>query len=1087
MKKRTIRNLIIIACASLFVTVTAILSLAHDKGKEPVTAQAVTVEANVDVSDCVYGEQKTFDSEITISYKGSEKTAKDGVLICPNGETYVIAEDAFSLVQTGSYTLRYFYNDEAVALIAETKFDIHNDLYATSGSDKSFAYPITSSEMQGQKLESLNDDVTATKENALIVRLEDGSKFTYAKPIDLSKAGADGLASIMRFDLKMFAFDGTTGGTYNFDHWVARGAKVRLTDCYDSSIYVETTLTVQQNNSKPPHYAYDGPTVRASTNMLPNAGIEMPTTVVGDNIGSKEIFVDGVRGRFYLNNYGSGIDGYRWLNTSTTGGELLFDYEKGRLYTRRTATNGTQFTKIVTDFNNKIYGDIKYQPFTTGEVFVSVEFYDYQTAELARIDIFSIGNDDGAYLVNADNLSYKDEVKPIIQSEFIPTKDNFGYVAVGEYFTIPQATATDVNMVGEVEVAVYKNYESAYKTMVSVQNNKFKVSTPDIYYVEYTARDTYGNVQTEVVKVYGVKTIDNQKTVSIDIGEKFASFNAGEAYELSKPTVTTLNDEACLRLRVRIACEGKQDEVLADLYGKEAIDAFFASECTFVPLYAGEYKVSYEYGDNLMQYTEDGVSYKVTAKASEAVNFLDKPFLDRYLIKDAEYSFGKVKAYRYSTGEPVADENVTAYVRFDNGEYTKIPDLNKVKVTGSKTAQLKYVCGDAFVETDVAEIVDVNYASPRKLNIKNYFVQDGFAVGEESSLIYKSTKTTGNAKLSFVNRIGYLNFQLKFMISAGYSNYERLNVILSDVYEPTKKVVISFYNDNADNFVFSVNGGAEYIIDDAFSSDKEKSVSYNVKSNRLTVGNCKEIVLVDFGFSSDTAYLDFECIGLSGIGGIRINSINNQNLTNRDGRDNKEPEFFNAMPARGTYAKGAVVKICPLSYYDVFSPVLNNMKTIAVTNEAGEYMKSVDGVTMNGVDNDPNKTYEVAFTEYGEYYVDYACSDLQNNASTTREFIVIQDMKDPVLTFGGNITEGGTITLNKGDTLIVSYSVEDDTTPVAEIESYITVMDMASHYIYGYHETNQLKFSYAGTFEVTVTCRDKALNHTTKSFIVVVK
>ena len=96
-------------------------------------------------------------------------------------------------------------------------------------------------------------------------------------------------------------------------------------------------------------------------------------------------------------------------------------------------------------------------------------------------------------------------------------------------------------------------------------------------------------------------------------------------------------------------------------------------------------------------------------------------------------------------------------------------------------------------------------------------------------------------------------------------------------------------------------------------------------------------------------------------------------------------------------------------------------------------------------------------------------------------------MQDPVLTFTGNIVENGTIEISEGETLVVTFTVRDETSTDEEIEWYITVMDMKSYYIYSYQGTNQLKFLYKGTFEVKLICRDAAGNYTDKSFTVVVK
>ena len=1084
--KRTMIKWLRMLCLALFSIIAIAFSMLFVEDKNSFLGiQTITVDAQVSVEDCHYGAQKTFDSKTTVLYNGQEFVADNGVLIYPDETTFIIKDNAFLLNQIGCYTLRYFYEGDTFSLIAEKEFEIYNNLYSVSDSEKTSIYEATREEQMGETLNSINDNITVTKEDALIVRLEDGSKFSYSKPIDLSESKEDGLASIIRLDPKLFYFDEVTSGGYAFEHWIADGLKIRLTDCYDANIYIEVTITTQMSSTKPPLYTYDFPYVRASTNTLPNAGLQVPSTATVNAAYSKEAFVDGERGLLFMSTYGTGSS-YRWLNKSTNGIEILFDNQNARLYCR-SIVSGEETTKIVTDFNNSAYGNLKYQPFTTGEVYLSMECCDYQVADAARVDIFSIGNDGGEYLVSEDNYLYRDNKKPIINVDFDATKNDFGYVAVGEYYNIPAAESVDVNLLGSVDVVVYKNYESAYRTIVTVEDGKFMVADADVYTIEYSASDKYGNIQTETVKVYGVKQPDGKKTVNVNIGEKFTSFNAGEEYILPKPIISTLNDANKLHLQINISCPGKQSETLVDVWGKEELDDFFEKGCVFVPLYAGEYTISYRFADNMMDYSANGIEYSVMSNVSEVVNFIEKPFLERYLLKDAEYSFEKINAYRYSTGEPVVEDNVTAYIRFDGAStYTEIADLNRVKITGTSTAQLKFACGDVFVESDIATIIDVNYAESRKIKIDKYFVQDDFELVDGASLVFKSKKTSGDASISFANRIGYQNLSFKFMLESGYSDYKKLNIILTEPTDLNKKAVISFYNDSKDNFVVSVNNGKEYMLNDTFSSSVEKMVGYNATSKILTIANCENVIWADFGFTSSTVYLDIECVGLNGKGGIRINSINNQNIGTNVKRDNKSPEFYDANPSRGTYAKDSIVNIYPVIYYDVLSPILNDTISVKVTDAQGNYLKSIDGILLDGIQNDPNAVYAVKFTDFGEYYVDYASSDLQGNDCTTRTFIVIKDCEKPVLTLIGEISEGKTVNVAKGEELLISYTLTDDTSDSDQLDCYITVLDLKTHYIYAYNETNHISFSYQGNFEITLTARDAAGNYTTKSFFVIV-
>jgi hypothetical protein len=153
-----------------------------------------------------------------------------------------------------------------------------------------------------------------------------------------------------------------------------------------------------------------------------------------------------------------------------------------------------------------------------------------------------------------------------------------------------------------------------------------------------------------------------------------------------------------------------------------------------MPKYAGEYTISFILKDSVYDTTNNPFEYKVTCVASNNVSFLETPFLERYLIKNATYGLREFNAYEFTKGEPNA-QKVDAYISFDGGEFTKIVDTNKVLIEGDKTVQIKYAVDETnFVESDIVKIVDVNFDADNPYDIKmnKYFQyeKDAFTVEE---------------------------------------------------------------------------------------------------------------------------------------------------------------------------------------------------------------------------------------------------------------------------------------------------------------------------------------------------------------------
>ena len=1046
---------------------------------------ATDVNDNYDID-----ESAVFPLTVDVEYNGVTKTAEDGVLVFPSGKVVKITENAISFTEQGEYSLRYFFMDGSVKVTAEKTFKVSDSLYYLTNTSGSIT-PVTKEMNEASDFRSLDDNTMGTEKEGLIVRLSEGCEFKYNKPVDLSKSDELGLAHVITVDPRVYDFtlseDGKSmvkGGS------IVSFTKIRLTDCYDPSTYVEILLCTSDGTLY----------LRAGTNLQQDGGLLVPNgSATAAN--AKEYYLNGVRGLCRLGHGGQWDHGYNYakLNTNTNHIDgLRFDYdlENAKLYCTGSASRKNQ---IINDFKSEsIYGTNLFPGFTTGEVFVSIFCETYNKPMQARIDVLSIGEDQGDYLLKGYNLDdtnpdyerYKDTVEPMIKVD--ADTENKIYCAVGDTFKVPTATAYDVNLASPAETKVYRNYFSNERINVRVSNGEFKVDSADTYYIEYSAVDKYGNKGVKLLKVYGVL---NASGKSLEINtQNLTLLEAGANTTLPAFSVATVNDPNSVTLEI-VAKSDKETIKIASLKGKDVINEIGESGVKFMAKYAGEYVITYILKDNVYDNSNDPYEYSITSVASNNVSFLETPFLERYLIKNATYGLQEFNAYEFTKGEPNA-KKVDAYVSFDGGEFTKIEDTNKVLITGEKTAQIKYAVDESnYVVSDIVKIADVEFDTGIKMNRYFQYEDGAFTVEEEdedgwelTDIVYKSAKTEGNNKLSFINSIFYNKFVFEYKIDKSYANYQSFNVVLTDVKDPTFKNVITVGTNGSVTYL-SVNGGTQYTCNRTFGADAFNVISYDNTTKKLLLGDVN--LVVDLDCPSKRYYLDVELNGIFGEAGILIRTLNNQKLLGDAHFDPNVPEM-NLIRTAGSYSVGDVLTIHAPEYADILSPIdLTSVKYIVKFGDS--FVKTIDGVTLDGTNN-AFKDVQIKIEELGEYSVQYMATDVSGQQVSGKYFFTATDSVAPTIALA-EFKEGATYQAKLGQKITIEYEASDNLTATEDLYAAVLCHNLNSYETSNFDRTGMDEFQIGSTtfyiieeglHQIDVYVKDAAGNAATITFYVMV-
>ncbi|MGN1052493.1 MAG: hypothetical protein ACI4SH_03785, partial [Candidatus Scatosoma sp.] len=209
-----------IFCAVVFSAVGVLLIFAQDK-----KAEAAMVAFPEDVLSDVYylNESLTLPQSITAIYEGKEYVFTDGALIYPDGVAY--KKDAYLLDAVGKYDAVYSLKTEDVFLRAEKSFTVKNKNFNVSSSYSTVEYGALTQEFAKN----------TQQENGIVISLASGDVFQYNVPIDLSKKTVNDFITL---------YTPQTPNTADVGLIV-----VRLTDCYDASVYVDFVLWYEANQA----------------------------------------------------------------------------------------------------------------------------------------------------------------------------------------------------------------------------------------------------------------------------------------------------------------------------------------------------------------------------------------------------------------------------------------------------------------------------------------------------------------------------------------------------------------------------------------------------------------------------------------------------------------------------------------------------------------------------------------------------------------------------------------------------------------------------------------------------------------------
>lgn len=800
----------------------------------------------------------------------------------------------------------------------------------------------------------------------------------------------------------------------------ASQVRIRLTDAYDDGNYVEMLLKSA---------SHIGSWADIAAYLNGNASFQRPTGIYNgeprsDWGGTEELFT---------------LCGKPLGDVPLDEDQFTFaiNYKERQLW----ASAGMVIDLDDPDVFNELWNG-----FTTGECFLSISGLKYQQKDLNLV-ITELMEED----LEKQELDVENEINITVNCD-----SDLPYAKVGKEFKLFTAKATSVHQLDlKVVSNVYYNYGTDSPISISIKDGKFTPEREGVYSIVYCAKDRYGNQE---IKAIDIEAKD-QDDLTIELINPISVADLGEEIQLVEK-VEVKNNSGEIDYKFVIENNGKTYVV--------------ENENSFVPEYAGEYKVALICYDYLEQKVEE---FTFVGNASSIVKMQTQPSIPNYMIKNATYELKPINAINYQSGKPV-ETSLELYVKEDQGVEERIN--GKYTVSASENVEIIYRLGD-FSKSYMVKVVDIGYGS--SFDVKKYFVANKQSATTSydsgDSLIMSVQEDTS---FEFVNIVSTIDFTFVFNGLANKSNFSNITIYLIDTI--TKERIAFTFVNNGGQAAMLINGGQEIKLKADFLgySGQSFNLFFNGLSGIATPDNETFRTITQFesgkkfeGFTDNKAYFVVEFNEVRSASEIQLYILNKQALISMP-RDMFAPNIYGTSVS-GDRNIGDSITLEKVKALDVLDPTCN--LSFVITTPNGTYYKDKSGNVFDGT-APCDATYKIDFTEIGEYYFEWLAEDGAGRSTTFSFGIEVVDNEAPVI----SLTEVSySAKLNETFTL-AKYSVKDNASNGSNIKVYVFVQDEALNMINVKNGT--YKFTQKGIYRVIYYAMDEQGNAGCREYLVAV-
>ncbi len=665
---------------------------------------------------------------------------------------------------------------------------------------------------------------------------------------------------------------------------------------------------------------------------------------------------------------------------------LGFDYADKAFYV--SPSNGQYLNVQVCDLDDvALYGSDVWSGFTSGKIKVSFSVVGL-TASSANVLVGKVCEFDLA------NEKYVDETAPEITLEEVA--DNPPRSVVGAEYKIFDAVVTDDFDDDLTARTVVKYIRNGIEYNVNVTDGKFVTDHAGKYTITYIVADRSGNeARKQVVVNCGVIASE----VTLTVPQTDVRCKLFDKITVADVKSVEFDDDGAFSVSMRVvAPNGRQVQVTDD---------------SFVPEQTGVYRLIYTATDYV------GNSYhkqfEITVEPLSKPIFIAEPYLPAAFIYGFNYDLPAAQGYE-NGGTALAAKIYVDNAEI-NGEFTpSAAQASNGKVTVKYTAQGE--SGVANFEKEIKVVSPkVMQGESEYIDQAAYFITSNAVATMEKDCVSVAFETNG--RFTFANKLNARAANLTF--TCKNTNFDNLQVVLSDSEDPTKVVTLTIVYDGK-YYLYLPNDDNRYNF-----GQKGESVGISYNATNYSVKGidgavCGTISKYDNGTEfngfGDAVYIGVVCNATSDIT-VNFTNIISQPLGHRSSVgaigsiDRILPQIVADDDTNNNYDLGDNATIYAVKAFDVLSPVISVKVTVTAP----------DGTKIL-VDADGTKEYAISLDKYGLYIAKYNATDGSGNIGDFSRSIFVKETQAPVLNVNANKIKS---TYKVGDTIeIPSYTASDN-------------------------------------------------------------
>lgn len=670
--------------------------------------------------------------------------------------------------------------------------------------------------------------------------------------------------------------------------------------------------------------------------------------------------------------------------------KLFYDWEDRAIYANYWSDRNESYVCYLDELLPSWKG------FTTGEVTIS--FTLTQPVLVTDIGGFTFGQSD-----------LKDRIAPVIN---IDTEEYVVYpdAIVGMSYPLFSAHAYDeTSGKCKVSTAVYTDYDSPYRRIVSVDSEFFTPPSEGEYTVEYTAEDQSGNLAKKLMSVTAKASSafeDLQLTLSEEVAEKGI---VGETIEI--PEI--------------IEKKGGTGEIEAEIFLTLPSGERNAVKTSFVPEEDGDYKLEYVLTDYIGQTETFSYTIKVEIEYKPVLEKIELPF--KYVLSGSEIEFPACKGEQYLNGKmeeiPVKIELTigdNAPVVLDN-DFTYTP---VIPANSKEEMKICYYAENSYGRTELPEM-NVTVVNPYtdesgRFDMKKYFaVSEGTEITSDSLWAYLQFDFDKDSEIAFVNKL--LTKRISAQFSVPSASVDTIVLTLTDSLDSDISVELKYHKieNDTQNCNFQINDGIIYSVSGGFGGTNNITMAYSDTTFLISDGGNSVIAQVtetvngeEFrGFTSGYVYLTIATEGAEKGSSLKIAKINGQTFSDMNNITRPLVEYETDYFIESDLKLGETLKVPAIEVNSVLFGIRNVTVTI-----------SANGKTV--VEKQPaDKEYSFEITQNDRCRIVYEAETFFGKPVTVATFYSnIIEYEPPVIT----VEKAPKAKVKKGDRVTIYNATAKD-------------------------------------------------------------